>query len=397
MKVLYICPFANHAGHPPTAAVTETKALTEQGVDVTLLTFDGLMHGADSSVPEIQVMPRKDGLVNMRKHLLSQWVLRFIETSSVFRKAAGQKGYDIIHVRDGDPFVWMPMLFSRRNQNWVVSLMGASLFTTGNTNGIARKMFDCVANGRYWRSVVKQGLKYSKFQFITQDVRVSQAYEKWIDGVLTPYISTVERGAPPVQKPMDKVQARNRLGIKLDKTVFLSFGAPHGGKDIETVFKSMIGSDATLIVAGSSEYSIGVKPNILAQKYNLNGNVMIFDQYIPESDKALYFGASDMSILSYTKGFQGTSSMLWESCRFGVPVIASDANHLSRDVIDNRLGVTFAAEDADSLREAMRYCMSMDYMSSGKFRQNCIQYAEDNSLAVWAKKCIKIYEGMLNV
>ena len=43
MKILYVCPFAHHAGHPPAAAIYEPDALARAGAEVKLLTFYGII------------------------------------------------------------------------------------------------------------------------------------------------------------------------------------------------------------------------------------------------------------------------------------------------------------------------------------------------------------------
>lgn len=392
MRVLYLCPFANHAGHPPTAAATETKALAEQGIDVTLQTFDGLMHGVKSFVPERQFISRQGWLVYLRKVQFTQWPLRIVEMISLYSKVGG---FDVIHLRDGDPFVWLAPMMTGKGQRWFVSVMGSSLFTTDG-KGFIRSAFNTLANGKMWKPFVEYGLKRSKFIFVAQTNLVQDAYKKWLGGAIANNLTTIERGAPPVESPMDKIEARVKLGIPLDKTVALVFGAPHGGKDTECVFRAAKSNqDVVLLHAGSSRYSIGVKPSELATRFNLNGQAKIIDQYIPESDKPMYFGAADFSILSYTRSFKATSSMLWESCRFGLPVIASDANHLKDDVFENAVGLTFESENPYSLAESMRTWNKLSVVSKSAISQNCTKYADANSMTVWAKKAIKEYERLM--
>ena len=42
-KILYVCPFAHRTGHPPQAVKNEPAALIEQGAELSVCTFRGVL------------------------------------------------------------------------------------------------------------------------------------------------------------------------------------------------------------------------------------------------------------------------------------------------------------------------------------------------------------------
>jgi hypothetical protein len=60
LKVLYVCPFAHYTGHFSWAAVHETEALAQDGIDVDLLTFCGVTEQIEVKVASMTV-PQQAG------------------------------------------------------------------------------------------------------------------------------------------------------------------------------------------------------------------------------------------------------------------------------------------------------------------------------------------------
>ena len=110
IKVLYVCPFAHYSGHHPHVATVEPGILKDNGVDVSLLTFCGIINDARVIVPHIKVLnPCKKTLIHsvlifIRRSTLPRWGLMLCETMATLMKAVYLKrrdGYDILHLRDG--------------------------------------------------------------------------------------------------------------------------------------------------------------------------------------------------------------------------------------------------------------------------------------------------------
>jgi len=138
MRILFVEPFGQHEGHPPAEAMRVTDALIEAGVDVTIVTFDGVRgNWIETSRIErhISIVPHS-GPISWLFHLLisvlkSSMPLRFladaVETAPTMFLAVLQSWryrYNAIHIFDGNPsfvFAFLAALFAR-NQNFVVNI-----------------------------------------------------------------------------------------------------------------------------------------------------------------------------------------------------------------------------------------------------------------------------------
>ncbi|GAG67757.1 unnamed protein product, partial [marine sediment metagenome] len=57
IRILYVCPWAHWAGHPPWAATHESEALIKAGAEVSLCTFRGILGQKDpQAIPHRMVV-----------------------------------------------------------------------------------------------------------------------------------------------------------------------------------------------------------------------------------------------------------------------------------------------------------------------------------------------------
>jgi len=127
----------------------------------------------------------------------------------------------------------------------------------------------------------------------------------------------------------------------------------------------------------------------------MQDKTIIRESYIPEEEKPYYFFAADAIILSYTRQFLSATSLLWQACRFGTPVIASDNGQLKELVEAFQPGLLFTAQDADSLRQAIIHFINLDPEEIQALKDNCHRFSHEFSMEKWARTCLEIYEGLL--
>jgi glycosyltransferase involved in cell wall biosynthesis len=418
IKVLYVCPFAHYSGHPPWAAIHEPDALARAGADVTLLTFYGIVDNTEVKVPHITVIPRTkrlsptQRLVNLflTRWSLLRWPSMFLENLWVLSKAVRLKrklNYDIIHLRDGDPFLPIPFLISlpEGNSNWVISLMGGGLYKPPRLFATLRKDFRLfvyemalrIIHSKLWRPLYRRSLAKNRFLILTQSEAGRQRYDSYMQGIFSGRVTYLMMGQGDMDKSVSKEEARRHLGMPQDKPIFLSFGVPHPGKDLETVFCAVKGiPNIILVQAGKSTFSVGPNPTRLAENYAIVDKVIIRDNYISEKEKPYYFFAADAVILSYTKQFLSTVSVLWDACHFRTPVIASDNGQLGELVQAFRVGLLFKAQDAISLKDAISRFTSLKPDEIEALKKNCQKFSDEFSIGKWAQGCLEIYKGLLS-
>jgi glycosyltransferase involved in cell wall biosynthesis len=239
-------------------------------------------------------------------------------------------------------------------------------------------------------------MKRNRHIYAPQNKLAESKYKEYMGGIFKDDIECIELGVGENIAVPDKNVSRKHLGLPEDSFILLSFGAPNAGKDMDTMFNAVSQTDACIIHGGTHTFSLGSSPIELAQRYNLNGRAKIFNYFISEEEKAYFFGAADAIILSYTKAFASTSSMMWEAARFSLPCISSNANSLGRDVENYGLGVLFEAENPQSLVEAIKWYQKLSAYAIEQYKQNCHKFVESHSDAVWAEKCIKVYKRLMN-
>jgi glycosyltransferase involved in cell wall biosynthesis len=417
VKVLYVCPFAHYTGHFPYAAVYETQALVQAGAHVELLTFCGVQDNAQVKVPQILVrqhlrlsLPLYHLANLLRRWKTTQRLAMFLETwlaLSVAIRLKKSKQFDILHLRDGEPFPFMVHLFNctLKDYRWFVSLTGTNLIQYPPLMEALRKDFGLfvylvllrAVNSSLWKPVYRRSLARNRFVFSVQNELMKERFEAFIGGVLAGKVIYLPLGAGQTEREIPKEKARKYLGIKTPGTVLLSFGACHVGKDLETVFKALKDIPEVVLLQGGDDSVLGAQARVLplAQKYGMTKRTVIRNYYIPEEEKAYYFFAADAMILAYTKQFLSASSLLWESCRFGMPVIASDNGQLEELVKASQLGLLFTAQDAASLRKAIMRFLSLKPVEIKKLNANCQRFNDEFSLGKWAQRCLEIYDSLL--
>jgi len=415
IKVLYVCPYAHYPGHPPAAAVQETQALAQAGAEVTLLTFCGVIGKAKVKVPQLFVLPqtRRSLPVHyfislLRRWTLSRWILMFFEPLLTLSKAIRLKrklNFDIIHLRDGEPFIFLSHLLSLPFQgcNWAISLTASNIYPPPipsirpqNIGLLTYTITLKVINSRLWRPLYRMSLARNRFVFLTQNETSRQAYNSYLQDIFAGKVICLPLGVEKTEKVISKQEARQHLRLPQDKPIFLSFGAPHSGKDLETMFRALKDiPDVYLVNAGQQAFSLGANPIKLVERNAIPGKVVIRDYYILEKEKPYYFFAADAAILSYTRQFLSTTSLFWEACRFGTPIIASDNGQLKELMETFQPGLLFTAQDAASLKQAIIHFINLKPEEIQTMKDNCRRFSREFSMERWAQKCLEIYANLL--
>lgn len=414
MKILYVCPFAHYSGHHPHAAFVEPDILKRNGHDVTLLTFCGIINLADAKVRHEVVLSHTSRLfgvlTELRSKMLTRWILMAFEILYTLIKAikiyrAGR--YDVIHLRDAEPLPFIMHLVSLpfKNLKWAVSVTASIVYKPAfDYKDIAKRPFIwlyCVAlygvNSKIWKYIYKLNLKRNRVILMPQNQDGYNKYSMYMDGVFADNVVCVPWGIDGSYIKIPKDEARQRLGLPLDKLLLLSFGAPHSGKSIVTIFKalSLIGKNTYLVHAGTHSYSLGENPVQLAKEYCTDGRAKLFNYFVPEDMKPYYFNSADAIVLSYTKAFASTSSMLWEAAKYRLPVIASDANILGQDVREYNLGLLFKAENAASLASAINTYGNLSNVDLEDIKKGCDRFLNRYSESEWVKNCNLVYQRLM--
>lgn len=428
MRILFVEPFGQHEGHPPIESKRVTDALAEAGVHITLVTFDGVIGDwTETSKIErhLSVVTQSGPLSRLlyliprlRYFLVTRYLADLAEvllTTLLAFKVSRKQRYDAIHFFDGQPVFIFPFLGAlfTKNYNFVVNIYFPSpaqelrggleefrqalrkkdyryflhlvLVTLINTRGIALLQ----------RFIYEKGLSKNHFSFICHTNEVRESYKAHLGGILYDKIHVIPLGAkPPEQQAVSLKQARGYLHLPEEVKIFLCFGTNHVGKNFEVIFQAVQGLPKAfyLVFAGKSAQGDKVRdPLILAERYNWVENTKVVSQFVPETEKAYYFYASDAILLSYVKELVASVSVLNEACQFQLPVIASDAGQLGEYVRAYNLGMSFVPEEPDSLRSAITSFLDLTEEEKLAIKANFHRFAADLPWQEVAHRYISLY------
>lgn len=411
IKVLYVCPFAHYPGHFSWAATRETGALKQAGIDVRLLTFCGVIDEAEVKAPQHIVISStglghfvRQSFTVLRKNTITRWLVMSFETFLTLTTAIKLKKrleIDVIHLRDGEPYLFLPhiLCLPLTGYKWLISLTASNIYPPTEIKSIKLFIYSTalrIVNNGMWRPLYKLSMKRNQFFFAVQNEVAKLDYSNYMGGAFDGRVECLPVGTSITTEVISKQAARRYLGIPLKKPVFLAFGAYHSGKDLETIFRALKNLPEVYFVhAGSQAFGLGVTLEEVAKGYIDVNRMSIRNYYVPENEKPYYFFAADAVILSYTRQFLSTSSLLWEACRFKTPVVASDTGQLKELVEKYQPGLLFNAQDPDSLREAIIRFINLKPKEIEALKDNCRRFASEFSHEKWAQKCLEIYTKLL--
>ena len=151
-------------------------------------------------------------------------------------------------------------------------------------------------------------------------------------------------------------EARERLGFPAGDRIALFFGLikPYKGLEYLVEAFSQIGSripNARLVIAGALFQDPGGFYRNLLEKASRRGNVTCVIDYVPFECVGLYFSASDVIVLPYTKTYQ--SGVLMAAYAAGRPVVVTDTGGLSEVVEEGKTGFVVPPRDSAPLATAI--------------------------------------------
>ena len=167
---------------------------------------------------------------------------------------------------------------------------------------------------------------------------------------------------------VSKDVARQQLGLLLDQPVLLFFGfvRPYKGLDVLLDAMPLVMDQlptAHLLIVGEMWKD---KTEYLAQieRLGIADNLTIVDQYVPNEELGLYFGAADVVVLPYRSATQ--SAVVQLAFAYGKPVITTNVGGLAEAVVDGVNGLVVAAGDSRILKQAILRFFASDLKVTSK-------------------------------
>jgi glycosyltransferase involved in cell wall biosynthesis len=154
-------------------------------------------------------------------------------------------------------------------------------------------------------------------------------------------------------KPRDKLEARRRLGLPLDRPIILNVGSEEPRKNIPTLlrsFKELLNSVPNALLARVGERTVHMEK--LIRGLDLSNRVL-YRKASPD-EVALHYNAADL--LVHTAYYEGFGNPPLEAMASGLPVIAGDRTSIPEVVGDG--GILLDPFDVDGFAYWMREVLS---------------------------------------
>ncbi len=427
MKLLLVEPLAHTPGYFEEYTRCLSRSLVDDGVEVSLVTFNGLVSNAQAPAGVRHLSFVKEAGLPGRA---CRWPLKLIPFKS-FREMFGElqgtvcglgaalrlarrERFDIIHV----PGVALPELFyplfalSQRRRNLVFSLWIHS--REGDVQGWGAGFRDALRHLQVARclrllagraiagrpGVAVSGWLYRRAMKRNRLTCIADSPDTAANYALAPFrerIFTITLAVySPSAAPVSREEARRHLGLPEGALVLLHFGTNHAYKDFRSIFAALAGLDldSRLVFAGRvlPQYREN-DPSRLAREHRLESRTTVIDRFIPDAEMPFYFCAADAVILSHVRGFGSVSGVLYVAVQYGVPAIAADVGDDGDLVRRCGLGITYDAERPEALRQAIVRFSRLTLEERQEMSRSISRFASQNSWRDAAQAHARLYEA----
>lgn len=202
--------------------------------------------------------------------------------------------------------------------------------------------------------LTKLGLKYAS-SFLTLSVKVAEELKE-LSGARKIYRSELPIYECYSDKNNKSIEEfKKDLGFSSDNFVLLFFGYIRKYKGLDILIKAFPNikknnSDAKLLIVGEF-YDNPEEYKTLIKSLNIENDVVLINNFVPNEEVEKYYNASDVVMLPYRSATQ--SGILNVAYGFYKPVIVTNVGGLSEFVIEGKTGLIVAPESEKALSDGV--------------------------------------------
>lgn len=168
-----------------------------------------------------------------------------------------------------------------------------------------------------------------------------------------------------VISPLDKSQAREKLGLTENRNYFLFFGQIKKPKGLDVLLEALPAQEnVCLMIAGKPWRDDFSNYEKIIEDRGIQSNLHLTIRYIKDEEKDLYYSATDFVVLPYREIYQ--SGVLLMAMSYGKAVIASDIPANREVITEEENGLLFRNGDSEDLSRVLRKAMHLDPDRLGK-------------------------------
>lgn len=182
---------------------------------------------------------------------------------------------------------------------------------------------------------------------------------------------------------MPRKEALEALGIDDDsRHNLLFFGLIREYKGLDILIRAfdLLGDGYRLIIAGEPYGSFDRYADLIA-RCRFREHILLFPEYIRDSQVKKYFSAADLTVLPYRTATQSGIGAI--SCHFEVPMIVTDVGGLKETIADKGLGTACRECTPECVADAVR-----EYFDNPRLKDKYAAYMkEENRRLSWNGFC----------
>ncbi|MEM3833362.1 MAG: glycosyltransferase family 1 protein [Thermoprotei archaeon] len=191
-------------------------------------------------------------------------------------------------------------------------------------------------------------------------------------------------------KPRDKLEAKRRLRLPLDKPIILNVGSEEPRKNVPTLlkaFKKLLSDIPNALLVRVGERTAGVERLVRALELS---DKVLYRRASP-SEVAFYYNAADL--LVHTSYYEGFGNPPLEAMSSGCPVIAGNRTSIPEVVGD--AGILLGPFDVEGFAYWMREVLTNEDLRF-KLSQKGLERSMNFSWEKCARETLEVYREVLN-
>lgn len=198
-------------------------------------------------------------------------------------------------------------------------------------------------------------------------------------------------------EPQDMQESRQRLGMPLEKTVFLFFGQIKKVKGVDDLLKAVTllkerYPNLYVVIAGSVWKTDFSECEKIIEENQLNSCLMTDIRYIPDEEVKYFYSSCDVCVLPYTDVYQ--SGVIQLAYGYRKPVVATSLPAFTQFVKEGETGFLAKPSNPDSLAKAMEKAIRTDRdklvnIGEAGYQLVCKELNWNNLAAQIVEKCYK--------
>lgn len=343
MRVLMV----EHSGRGGMYTYTEAlcSGLSEAGADVTILTSPAWSDKAGPfKVRRLFSEFTRDQGRKSRFHWAADRICRSTVNSFRRNQFAVKGNYDVVHVQGAG----MPLLdqfFFRSLAKKKPLVLTVHDVQSHYERFVSRESF------------LRRSLRIPHCLIVHYESGKRQLIDHW--GLDDDRIFVIPHGImTPVNHISGRLEARQKLGLPVDRRILLFFGSIRPNKGLGILLEALKDiclhdPQVLLVIAGALPRGMSFQPyKVLIQKLNLSEHVETFAHFILEQDVDNFMAASDLVVLPYVN-FEAQSGVLLRAYAHKKPVVVSNVGAMGQLVLSDKVGLVVKPGVPKALADAV--------------------------------------------